>query len=373
MPEFGVDQDTFERCVERVRGQGGAKNAYAVCIATYTKHHRKNADTGKWERKPGHTYKDGEWSVKEAVEEQDIMEDRALYTVTEGGEVTVEEAEWSAAAQNDLPDSSFAYVEPGGEKDDEGKTVPRGLRHYPYKDASGKVDLPHLRNALARAAQQIKKGGEGADAARKAMSKLQAAAKSAGVGERGKEEKEAYVAEVWPSSFMGEKSLDAAVEEVRTAFYNHVGRDSRMWIREIFEKHVIVTSEDGGAYAIPYTRSEAGGIGFADASQWKRVKMTWTAEESTQEAEQLPSLDVYKGNVPYPVAVGWGKVRGSIAGRVIEAGSQADLLAQMHNPETWPTEALSQVESDARDIARFYVAVGAAARETLHHREEKGK
>lgn len=62
-------------------------------------------------------------------------------------------AVWTTAYVNDLPDSAFAYIMPGGKKDDEGKTVPRGLRKLPYKDKNGKVDLPHLRNALARAPQ----------------------------------------------------------------------------------------------------------------------------------------------------------------------------------------------------------------------------
>ena len=62
-------------------------------------------------------------------------------------------AEWSAAAINDLPDSSFLFIAPGGDKDDEGKTAPRSLRHFPVKDADGEVDLPHLRNALARISQ----------------------------------------------------------------------------------------------------------------------------------------------------------------------------------------------------------------------------
>ena len=62
-------------------------------------------------------------------------------------------AVWSTAYQNNLPDSSFLYIEDGGKKDGEGKTVPRTLRHFPYKDADGKVDLPHLRNALARIPQ----------------------------------------------------------------------------------------------------------------------------------------------------------------------------------------------------------------------------
>src|SRR5215471_15016104 len=62
-------------------------------------------------------------------------------------------AEWSTAFVNDLPDSSFLYVAPGGKKDADGKTTPRSLRFFPYKDSSGSVDLPHLRNALARIPQ----------------------------------------------------------------------------------------------------------------------------------------------------------------------------------------------------------------------------
>ncbi len=54
---------------------------------------------------------------------------------------------------NDLPDSSFAYVEPGGEKDEGGKTVPRSKRHFPIKDKDGNCDPAHVRNALARLSQ----------------------------------------------------------------------------------------------------------------------------------------------------------------------------------------------------------------------------
>jgi len=62
-------------------------------------------------------------------------------------------AVWTTAYVNSLPDSAFLYIEPGGDKDSEGKTTPRSLRHFPYKDDSGAVDLPHLRNALARIPQ----------------------------------------------------------------------------------------------------------------------------------------------------------------------------------------------------------------------------
>lgn len=60
---------------------------------------------------------------------------------------------WSRAHMNDLPDSAFLYIEPGGKKDRDGRTTPRSLRHFPYKSASGAIDQAHLRNALSRIPQ----------------------------------------------------------------------------------------------------------------------------------------------------------------------------------------------------------------------------
>lgn len=54
-------------------------------------------------------------------------------------------AVWSTAYVNDLPNSCFLYVEPGAKTKDQ--------RHLPYKDKNGKIDLPHLRNAIARIPQ----------------------------------------------------------------------------------------------------------------------------------------------------------------------------------------------------------------------------
>jgi len=94
-----------------------------------------------------------------------------------------EKAEWTTAYVNDLPDSSFAYIEAGGEKDEGGKTKPRSLRHYPIKDADGKCDPAHTRNALARAAAQAKGSGKAAEIARKAMPKIRACAKRLKIGQ----------------------------------------------------------------------------------------------------------------------------------------------------------------------------------------------
>ena len=74
-------------------------------------------------------------------------------------------ATWTTKYINDLPDSAFLYVEGGGKKDGGGKTTPRGLRHFPYKDSGGKVDAPHLRNAIARIPQS---NAGGLSAAKKA-------------------------------------------------------------------------------------------------------------------------------------------------------------------------------------------------------------
>jgi len=76
--------------------------------------------------------------------------------VLDGNET--EKAEWSTAYVNDLPDSAFLYIESGGEKDDEGKTTPRSLRHFPVRDADGKLDADHLCNAISRIPQSTAGG-----------------------------------------------------------------------------------------------------------------------------------------------------------------------------------------------------------------------
>jgi hypothetical protein len=77
----------------------------------------------------------------------------------------------SSKETNNLPDSDFAYISPGGEKDSEGKTTPRSLRHLPIPDAA------HVRNALARLNQT-----DIPPAAKKeALSKIKRKAKELGV------------------------------------------------------------------------------------------------------------------------------------------------------------------------------------------------
>lgn len=79
----------------------------------------------------------------------------------------VTKADMSTADVNDLPDSDFAYIEPGGTKDESGRTTPRSLRHFPLNDEA------HVRNALSRAPQSP--FGD------KAMPRIRSAAKKLGI------------------------------------------------------------------------------------------------------------------------------------------------------------------------------------------------
>lgn len=87
-----------------------------------------------------------------AIVSNPAYEDRTRFLAMAAEES--ESEKWTRKYINDLPDSCFLYIEPGGEKDEEGKTVPRSLRHLPYKDINGEIDVEHLRNAIVRLSQE---------------------------------------------------------------------------------------------------------------------------------------------------------------------------------------------------------------------------
>jgi hypothetical protein len=92
-------------------------------------------------------------------------------------------AKWTAASVNDLPDSCFIVILPGGKKDEGGKTVPRSLRLLPYKDKNGKIDEAHVKNALAR----VNQISAGASVKRSALAKLLRIAHALGIETQEKE------------------------------------------------------------------------------------------------------------------------------------------------------------------------------------------
>ncbi len=82
-----------------------------------------------------------------------VPAERHAMVVDIKADAVAEKAEWTAAYVNDLPDSAFACILSGGEKDEDGKTTPRSLRKLPHHTAEGSVDMPHLRNAMSREPQ----------------------------------------------------------------------------------------------------------------------------------------------------------------------------------------------------------------------------
>jgi hypothetical protein len=68
----------------------------------------------------------------------------ALLAVLAAGAVA-EADEWSRARISTLPDEAFAVIEAASDG--------HRVRHLPHHDASGAVDLPHLRAARSRLGQ----------------------------------------------------------------------------------------------------------------------------------------------------------------------------------------------------------------------------
>lgn len=127
------------------------------------KEHEKDAlkdDTDKIKK-----LKKGKPSEKKSVEIHDIKKDEKF------DKKKLKAAKMTSKQKNDLPDSDFAYIQPGGKKDSDGKTVPRSLRHLPINDAA------HVRNALARLDQT----DISAEAKKAALKKIKAAAKKFGI------------------------------------------------------------------------------------------------------------------------------------------------------------------------------------------------
>jgi len=133
----------------------------------------------------------------------------------------VAERVWTRKYINDLPDSAFAIILPGGHKDSEGKTVPRSLRKFPHHNAEGRIDLPHLRNANARLPQSDLT----AEQKEQAMRHLAAHKKKLGIGMSAEEAKLAEQEpegeiefEVSPEPSMDEliASIEDVVEEINS-------------------------------------------------------------------------------------------------------------------------------------------------------------
>lgn len=163
--EHGLDPAKGTKAAGWVR-EVEARDDGFYAFVEFTEPAKKEIEDGEWKYFSGEHWED--WTHPQTKQEFKNVFDGAGLTnkpwvkgmvpinlselVTEKDEYR-EFAVWTTAYINDLPDSCFAYIESGGKKDSGGKTFPRSLRHFPYKDASGKIDMNHVRNAIARAPQ----------------------------------------------------------------------------------------------------------------------------------------------------------------------------------------------------------------------------
>lgn len=103
--------------------------------------------------------------------------ERELAGIDAALETAATEKRWTAAEKKDLPDTSFAYIAAGGEKDADGKTAPRNLRFFPIKNADGTPNASGVRSAL----RSIPLSSLTESAKKRALKAAAAAAKKLGI------------------------------------------------------------------------------------------------------------------------------------------------------------------------------------------------
>ncbi|UCH78983.1 MAG: hypothetical protein JSU81_03260, partial [Candidatus Coatesbacteria bacterium] len=158
------------------------------------------------------------------------------------------EEEWDAAYVDALPDVSFAYIEPGGDVDEEGKTVPRELRHFPVRDAEGNLSPSHVEEALAALEAETLSTGEPlpAEDRERLRAELETLLEeAAGEEERSEEEEEAALAAEAKRSrlrrFLGKLGLQA--EAASSSPPDRIRMERRL--DELYAKFEAVNAELG--------------------------------------------------------------------------------------------------------------------------------
>lgn len=176
----------------------------------------------------------------------------------------ISKAVLTTSAEKKLSDDDFALVRGEGDNKE---------RKYPLTDKA------HVRNALARAAQQIKGGGPGASDAKAALPKIRAAAKKMGIGQVEKSSSAVVIekdlsggwrAVMWPSNNF--KDLDGEIisEKAHQEYVEWVNENMELapvfttWHKpELVRKSQVdfVGYENGFLMmSAPLTESEAAGL-----------------------------------------------------------------------------------------------------------------
>ena len=187
-----------------------------------------------------------------------VYDDQAKVYDEEG---TKEFVAWDTAYINDLPDSAFAYVSPGGEKDD---------RHLPYKDKDGKVDIPHLRNALARLMQT----NIPTLARAKAKSVLVRAAEANNVGDYKLSDE--FVGAMMPGGMENQR------QRLRAALHKKFGANA--YLEDFNGKEAVIDTGDGTCVLCSYKMHKKGDVEWGEEQE---VEARYVPKNLTADIEAM--------------------------------------------------------------------------------------
>ena len=242
----------------------------------------------------------------------------------------------SGAAKDSLPDSSFAYIEPGGSKDKDGKTVPRSKRHFPIQDAA------HVRDALARIAQGAKFGQQ-------ALPKVKAAAKTFGV-DMGKGA--GAVAEVKSFSLKLDSPPD---DEGRftgyAAVFGNVDKGNDLIESGAFKKSL----QENPTVPILWSHNpdEPIGVSTYAAEDGSGLKVEGQLAMDVQRAREVHSL--MKMGAIKGISIGYNTVKRNFKGQVRHLQEVA--LGEF-SPVVFPMNTLAQVDNVKSMGGDYYGATG---------------
>jgi len=154
-------EGTFERNARRLPSETDSPETERAVLQDF----RGSSAAHHWEHGPEAVFEHGRWWVNCSCGAQwsavDTSRGFEFEQVSEGddedydAEPYLDNAKWTRKYIDSLPDSAFLYVDRSCafSKDREGRSHPLSCRHFPYRNRSGRVDVPHLRNALSRIPQ----------------------------------------------------------------------------------------------------------------------------------------------------------------------------------------------------------------------------
>ena len=252
-------------------------------------------------------------------------------------------ATWSTSYVNKLKDSCFLYIEAGQEKDAEGKTVPRSARHFPYKDADGAIDLPHLRNAIARIPQSTAPGLD--DAKKKRLQN-----KARKLLDGANESKDTDATKMRGSG-APDGSYERLIEQLsmmaRGTMLMGGEPDCYGWVVATFADHFIYRHEGGEYYRVEYTRSEDGKPVLGG---WTEVETEYVpVNESEMDSEATPVALSAARFAQFAAALG-ERTKDLAQRRIAEGRSlSAGNVSMIANAKTAALEALTELDALVAD------------------------